>query len=447
MSSQNAALPADAAALEGSTAQASADMSAIEIPFHGTCRRCSHFHIALPIELPSADKPHRRYHCHRCNALLFGLGRRSTQISLASQETVSSSGLGRASADPANLRCVDVEIPTVQLPERSSSEPRYSGVPSAFSPESVRNEFAAANPSSNAGAPRRTQRRRQLQQRLKKIRDQIIAPFKWIRFARQRHQQPRVLSPTQQPPPTSAAPIVSGGNSPQTNNAPSPNPSPSGLNVSSRSPTRSRGSPSVPSSDAANDTRLKKRQLEEHRRQRTIAHRALPGRQCFCSALCACRDHGVNNVKSLDQPLRHLPHVTKSADETDFAQGRPPDERLLENMGGHLQTNDPQSSAHTSSIDIDRAPLSGLASLRALNVQSQQNALSHRVAGHEQGEGSHTTAPIGDRSASYADQPEVILNGYCTESSASDLHVEVGGSDVSVAPRDEGDTTPTAPVS
>ena len=59
-----------------------------QIFYHGTCGRCHHLHTARPVEVRE-DGSHQRVLCTHCENPLFGLGRNSTQTTLASVLTSS----------------------------------------------------------------------------------------------------------------------------------------------------------------------------------------------------------------------------------------------------------------------------------------------------------------------------------------------------------------------
>ena len=59
------------------------------MPFHGSCSRCHHFHINHPFTFSPESTVHTRLSCERCDHPMFGLGRVSTQSTLASVESVS----------------------------------------------------------------------------------------------------------------------------------------------------------------------------------------------------------------------------------------------------------------------------------------------------------------------------------------------------------------------
>lgn len=71
----------------------------IGLPFHGSCPRCHHFHRGYQFTFSPNPTQHRRLRCEECGHQMFGLGRASTQLSLASIETNTSN----------TQRCVELE--------------------------------------------------------------------------------------------------------------------------------------------------------------------------------------------------------------------------------------------------------------------------------------------------------------------------------------------------
>ena len=57
----------------------------IDIPVHGSCARCHHFHINCLV--PHDTTAHTRVRCEQCGHQMFGLGNSSTQYTLASVNT------------------------------------------------------------------------------------------------------------------------------------------------------------------------------------------------------------------------------------------------------------------------------------------------------------------------------------------------------------------------
>ena len=59
----------------------------VGLPFHGSCSRCHHFHKNHLFTFSVDSTVHTRIFCERCNHPMFGLGRASTQNTLASVES------------------------------------------------------------------------------------------------------------------------------------------------------------------------------------------------------------------------------------------------------------------------------------------------------------------------------------------------------------------------
>ena len=66
------------------------DTRTVDIPYHGTCTKCHHFHINHTFSFRIDPGTHTRLCCERCGHVMFGLGGTSIQSSLASVETVDS---------------------------------------------------------------------------------------------------------------------------------------------------------------------------------------------------------------------------------------------------------------------------------------------------------------------------------------------------------------------
>lgn len=82
----------------GSNGRQDTSETSVAIPFHGSCSRCHHFHINHPFTFSLDSAVHTRLSCEKCDHLMFGLGRASTQNTLASVES-GSTFLPRACAD------------------------------------------------------------------------------------------------------------------------------------------------------------------------------------------------------------------------------------------------------------------------------------------------------------------------------------------------------------
>lgn len=92
----------------------------MEVPFHGSCPKCHHFHTNSPFTIFTNSTKHTRFQCDVCQHHILGIGRASTQTTLASVESIPVpsnrlSGISR----PSNLQiCVNAppQTSTVNSP-------------------------------------------------------------------------------------------------------------------------------------------------------------------------------------------------------------------------------------------------------------------------------------------------------------------------------------------
>ena len=98
------------------------DYTFIRTNVHGTCARCKHFHKHMPFNIPIDQSRHKRLLCEKCGHPMFGLGRTSTQTTLASAESISISSPG--SPPLANMwTCLDQSSFTNSQPHRALPSP------------------------------------------------------------------------------------------------------------------------------------------------------------------------------------------------------------------------------------------------------------------------------------------------------------------------------------
>ncbi len=106
----------------------------VGIPFHGSCSRCHHFHTNYSFTFSLNSTVHTRLFCERCDHPMFGLGRVSTQNTLASVESGSTSApracvdrLGQQSALQAEgVPSISGPGPLTTITERKSPAPSRS---------------------------------------------------------------------------------------------------------------------------------------------------------------------------------------------------------------------------------------------------------------------------------------------------------------------------------
>ncbi|KAL9610819.1 MAG: hypothetical protein Q9167_004488 [Letrouitia subvulpina] len=65
----------------------SRELPSFPTKFHGSCANCHHFHVGLPLIINTKPDHHEKIYCENCGHVLFGLGRSSPQLSLASIKT------------------------------------------------------------------------------------------------------------------------------------------------------------------------------------------------------------------------------------------------------------------------------------------------------------------------------------------------------------------------
>lgn len=92
----------------------------IEVPFHGSCPKCHHFHTNSPFTIFTNSTKHSRFQCDACKHHMLGLGRASTQTTLASVESIPVlSNRQSLISRPSNLQiCVNAppQAPSVNSP-------------------------------------------------------------------------------------------------------------------------------------------------------------------------------------------------------------------------------------------------------------------------------------------------------------------------------------------
>ena len=119
----------------------------VGIPFHGSCSRCHHFHNNHQFTFSLDSTVHTRLFCERCNHPMFGLGRASTQNTLASVES-GSTFIPRACVDrPGQNSALQVEA------QPSASELRRRLTPITERRSPFTSNIPTATPTPVAGSP------------------------------------------------------------------------------------------------------------------------------------------------------------------------------------------------------------------------------------------------------------------------------------------------------
>lgn len=107
----------------------------IEVPYHGSCPRCHHLHTNKLLRLSLNRFKHVRCRCDECDHQMFGIGRTSTQTTLASEESIPSSQRSHrnSSALRSSCRPICVAAPAVEVQTTPPSNPENLAPPAPLS--------------------------------------------------------------------------------------------------------------------------------------------------------------------------------------------------------------------------------------------------------------------------------------------------------------------------
>ena len=101
------------------------------LPIHGSCPKCHHLHTNKSLRLSLNIFNHVRCRCDVCDHQMFGIGRTSTQTTLASVESISSpqrsnrnSSVLRPSSRPVCISSSAEEVRTTHLPSPDNLAPQ-----------------------------------------------------------------------------------------------------------------------------------------------------------------------------------------------------------------------------------------------------------------------------------------------------------------------------------
>ena len=130
----------------GSNGPQESSESNIRMPFHGSCSRCHHFHINHSFTFSPDSTVHTRLPCERCDHPMFGLGRVSTQSTLASVESGSTF---------TTRACVDRPSQQQQSASQAETVPGTSTL-GLLTTITERRSPAASRSTSNIRTPTRT---------------------------------------------------------------------------------------------------------------------------------------------------------------------------------------------------------------------------------------------------------------------------------------------------
>ena len=131
----------------------------IEIPYHGSCPKCHHLHTSVPFAFALDPSKHTRFKCEDCSHQIFGIGRTSTQTTLASIESARKRTSSESARSPIRS-CHNTAVPPpslridpAALPGQNIALDTLSTISEANSP-AARSRSTSEIPASS-GSPRR----------------------------------------------------------------------------------------------------------------------------------------------------------------------------------------------------------------------------------------------------------------------------------------------------
>ena len=112
----------------------------IEVSYHGSCPKCHHLHTSVPFAFPLDPSMHTRFKCKDCSHQMFGLGRTSTQTTLASIESTCKRSSSEQARSPSRT-CFNrptsshgLRIEPVAPSDQSNALDKLSTISEAHSP-------------------------------------------------------------------------------------------------------------------------------------------------------------------------------------------------------------------------------------------------------------------------------------------------------------------------
>lgn len=88
-----------------------------ELPYHGSCPKCHHLHTSYPLTVSKNPTVHLRLFCESCGHPILGIGKTSTQTTLASVESIPQprSNRNTGASRPSNLQVCVNALPSASL--------------------------------------------------------------------------------------------------------------------------------------------------------------------------------------------------------------------------------------------------------------------------------------------------------------------------------------------
>ena len=372
---------------QGSNGPHESSETNIGLPFHGSCSRCHHFHINHLFTFSLDSTVHTRLFCERCNHPLLGLGRASTQNTLASVESdftfspracvdqpgpqpaspaeaaPSTSGIGLLATiterrSPATSRSVS-HIST-RAPTLAASSAGEDPVESHVLPK----DTAQGSPEEPALHSHTTTLRR-LQTIGHRFKERFYAKQRKWKMSRIRRHIIEKVEPANKAPESSAAPLVgpSLSDAHRTSFTSDASASASTTEISS---DQRRSNNTEELVEGAEDKEDRHASLRARRREITLAREreASSIRKCECSLECPCISGSrIVQVDRAETPENILvpdylfpPH--HSSTESSNSQPSQNDAQGLDffHIGGHFDSPRRSSSADESSSAAESGP-------------------------------------------------------------------------------------------
>lgn len=308
----------------------------IDIPVHGSCSRCHHFHINCLV--PHDTTTHTRVRCEQCGHQMFGLGRTTTQYTLASVNT---------GTMIIPRECVE------EQPRQAGSQGETVAVQDAhdaslhFPSPGHQLSFPANRTAESPEQPQQEHlqepRRHTMRNRLKRW---CSRPRQWSFSLRAMVQR---LSNTARGarPPAGPAPNNTNNNSVSTSSPPSISETPPGDTAGEASGSVTRPEPPSVSHQMNQPGQPTREQLRILRHEKTKQRERELRSQCLCDHNCFCRREGspASNVAYVGSESH-----TRSPTQIEGTRSPP----QLDVSGPTFSGGSPETNGTPPSQDISR---------------------------------------------------------------------------------------------
>ena len=353
----------------------------VGIPFHGSCSRCHHFHIGHWFTFPLDSTAHTRLSCQRCNHAMFGLGRVSTQNTLASVESDYNYTPGvcvdRPGSQPASqaealpgtsglgllTTITERRSPAISRSTSRVSTPVPTLAASMIDEEPIESRVPPKDVAQGSGDERASHQQTTTLRRFRTI----VRRFKQRFYAKPREWKLSRIglhitleSPHNAPDPSTlpfVAPVLSDAHrTGLTGDVPSA----STTEVSSTQKRSDNVEERV--SGTGDDTEDRHASLRAQRRELTLARErdTLLIQKCECSPECPCingsRVVQVDGMSDIHLPRHLFPHHQSSTGSSNSQPSQLSTQGLLRHIGEHFDSTRRSSSADESSSAAESGP-------------------------------------------------------------------------------------------